>query len=91
MKKDLEPISHIAVRSFAHCPEPDFVDTPGKSGIHFCFNSVANDISPWIVDTGASNHMVCDISLFTSVPKPSNVKVRLPNNVIITATFIGDI
>ncbi|KAL0446094.1 UNVERIFIED_CONTAM: Retrovirus-related Pol polyprotein from transposon RE1 [Sesamum latifolium] len=46
----------------------------------------------WIVDTGATNHMCGDISLFHSLtPLHIPVKVHLPNNSIVDATHQGDI
>lgn len=49
------------------------------SSTSFCLtNSISVDI--WIIDLGASNHIICNEIFFSSSPKPhSSVPVRLPN------------
>lgn len=55
--------------------------------MHYCSNSVSTGIPTWVVDTGASDHMVHDMTLFTSPPQPSAIKIKSPNNFIATATL----
>ncbi|XP_026426195.1 uncharacterized protein LOC113322310 [Papaver somniferum] len=43
----------------------------------------------WIVDTGASNHVCCDDTVFESCHNISPLQVGLPNGVSIQATKIG--
>jgi len=53
---------------------------PGKEGK--CF---------WILDTGATDHEACSISLFISYHKIKPVRVKLPNNQYVCATHAGTV
>lgn len=60
--------------------------------MHCCFNIMNNNrLQTWIVDTGATDHMCCDLSLFYAIPISVNVIIRLPNNNSTVATHMGDI
>lgn len=48
----------------------------------------AND---WILDTGAIDHMVNSVSLFTTVSSVSHLSVKLPNGQTAVVTHIGTI
>lgn len=39
----------------------------------------------WIVDSGATDHMVCSLSLFSTLSKPINATVSLPNGQLLLA------
>lgn len=45
----------------------------------------------WIIDTGATDHMVCSISLFTSITALVSHRVKLPNGDFAEVTHIGTI
>lgn len=45
----------------------------------------------WILDTGATDHMICDISLFTSNVQSISTKINLPNGHSTVATHVGQI
>lgn len=45
----------------------------------------------WIIDIGATDHMVCSISLFTSITALVSHQVKLPNGHFAEVTHIGTI
>jgi len=45
----------------------------------------------WIIDTGATNHMINSISLFTSITATISSKVKLPNGKFALVTHIGTV
>ncbi|CAH9102629.1 unnamed protein product, partial [Cuscuta europaea] len=59
-------------------------------GNHSVFLSTITSII-WILDTGASDHMNRDFTLYTSTPKPISIKIQLPTGFFITATHIGNV
>ncbi|XP_059429062.1 uncharacterized protein LOC132162859 [Corylus avellana] len=42
--------------------------------------------NPWIIDTGATDHMICSLSLFTSISAVVSTHVKLPNGSIVSVT-----
>ena len=53
-------------------PTPDTFFSPPVSGIPSCLNAHAHtnlslSHAPWIIDTGATDHMVCCTSFFTTI------------------------
>ncbi|KAF5471273.1 hypothetical protein F2P56_011717 [Juglans regia] len=59
------------------------------SVMHKSFPSIAN--VPWIVDTGATDHMVCSTSFFSSITCSTKTFVKLPNGSHVEATHIGTV
>jgi hypothetical protein len=59
------------------------------------FSSYHTSISPpphtWIIDTGAIDHMINSISLFTSITTTLSTKVKLPNGQFALVTHIGTV
>ena len=49
-----------------------------------------NDLG-WIIDTGASNHVTCDLSLLTNVTNVSHCPVGLPDGKNANASKIGSV
>jgi hypothetical protein len=47
--------------------------------------------TPWIIDTGATDHMIYSISFFTSITSVVSKSVRLPNGQCTSVTYIGTI
>ena len=45
--------------------------------------------SPWIIDIGATDHMICCTSLFTSITAIVSYQVKLPNGQEVPVTHIG--
>ena len=48
-------------------------------------------MAPWIIDTGATDHMICSTSLFTHITSVVSKTVRLPNGQHASVTHIGTI
>jgi len=46
---------------------------------------------PWIIDTGATDHMICSISYFSSITAMVNSFVKLPNGQLAKVTHIGTV
>ncbi|XP_040996208.1 uncharacterized protein LOC121242410 [Juglans microcarpa x Juglans regia] len=47
--------------------------------------------TPWIIDTGATDHMICSSALFSHNITPISHTVKLPNGSTTQATHIGDV
>ncbi|CAH9086226.1 unnamed protein product, partial [Cuscuta europaea] len=75
----------MAVSPHDHSPDASLF-----LGNHSAFLSTAKS-STWILDTGASDHMTHNFSLYTSSPKPISINIQLPTGSFINATHIGDI
>ena len=54
-------------------------------------NRTAFGYNTWVMDTGASDHIVCSISLFQSYIIVSHCVVELPNGELAHVTHIGTI
>ncbi|KAL6330289.1 hypothetical protein AAG906_040214 [Vitis piasezkii] len=53
------------------------------------FSGKPNSTSYWLLDTGATYHMICSPLLYHSTPKPINASINLPNGTISPPTHIG--
>jgi hypothetical protein len=54
--------------------------------------AVKNSVKcPWIIDTGAIDHIVCSIFFLTTITSIVSKQVRLPNGNFATVTHIGTI
>ena len=51
----------------------------------------AYDLQTWVIDTGASDHIVCSIQLMTSNTEISHTMVEFPNGEVALVTHIGTI
>jgi len=47
--------------------------------------------SKWIIDTGATDHMICSISFFTSITATISTSIKLPNGKFAAVTHIGTV
>jgi len=56
-----------------------------------CHNSFSPQPHTWIIDTGATDHMINSISLFTSITATISTKVKLPNGQFALVTHIGTV
>ncbi|XP_019169576.1 PREDICTED: uncharacterized protein LOC109165318 [Ipomoea nil] len=54
-------------------------------------NSVALCSASWIIDSGATNHIVCSSDFLTNCHKVDNVAVNLPTGQRVSVEHIGDI
>ncbi|KAF5464278.1 hypothetical protein F2P56_014367, partial [Juglans regia] len=80
--------SSIAANVLHSGTQPQSSNTPvhssKMSGISTSFSththgSLHNSSSNWVIDTGATDHMVCSTSLFTSITSVVAYSVKLPN------------
>ena len=82
-----------AMASSSSTPNP-LVSDSRVSGMHTCLNIRTHPSpqpleSPWIIDTGATDHMICCTSLFTSITATVSYHVTLPNGHAVPVTHIG--
>lgn len=73
------------------CISPNIDPTPST-----CISSLASiDLNiakqVCISDTGASDHMICSLSLFSSPPKPVHINIQLLIGTTTTATHKGHV
>lgn len=68
---------HTTVGAFM---EPIIAD----GGIHKCLTYIYDIQNHWILDIRATGRMVHDLSMFTKISEPSNVTIKLPNNIVTT-------
>jgi len=74
-------------------PNP-YVSNSRVSGMATCFSTSIHSSSPtyislWIIDTGATDHMICCTSLFTYITTTISCQVKLPNGQDVPVTHIG--
>ncbi|KAF5469085.1 hypothetical protein F2P56_013181 [Juglans regia] len=60
------------------------------AGISLCL-STSYSMTPWIIDTGAIDHMICHPSLFKTITSSISQSVKLPNGELATVTHIGTV
>ncbi|KAF5465285.1 hypothetical protein F2P56_015305 [Juglans regia] len=70
--------------------------TPHISGISPCLSTSTHDtlssqFAHWIIDTGATDHMVCCSSLLTTITANISHSVRLPNGTNVPVTHTGTV
>lgn len=87
----LEPLDVTNFVSWSHAVKCTLSVKNKARRSHFCFHITSSDKDSWILDTGATNHMTCDLVMFSTVPEPSNVKIKLHNNAITTLTLTGNV
>ncbi|KAG7996907.1 hypothetical protein I3843_01G184400 [Carya illinoinensis] len=85
----------IAPHSVNHV-QADCSSSSTMNGNSFCFTSSiqtshTNTHSPWIIDTGATDHMICNTSFFSSITSHVSFKIKLPNGHTAPATHIGTV
>jgi hypothetical protein len=64
---------------------------PKYSIFSSCHTSISCPSHAWIIDTGATDHMINSISLFTSITATISIKVKLPNENFSLVTHIGTV
>jgi hypothetical protein len=79
-----------------HPPMANFTSLPSMSGITTCLSTYSHksfDINnvPWIIDTGATDHMICNTVFFTTVTATVSYNVKLPNGQEVPVTHIGTV
>jgi len=58
---------------------------------HISSHIPSNNLHSWIIDTGATDHMISTVSLFTSVTATISSRVKLPNGNYAMVTHIGTV
>jgi len=58
---------------------------------HISSHIPSNNLHSWIIDTGATDHMISTVSLFTSVTTTISSRVKLPNGNYAMVTHIGTV
>jgi hypothetical protein len=61
------------------------------SSSHTLLDNPCHKLNFWIIDTGATDHMISTVSLFTSIIAIISSHVKLPNGNYATITHIGTI
>lgn len=51
----------------------------------------ATQINVWILDSGATDHMICSLSLFTTPPQCIDLTIYLPTGTTTKATHRGHV
>ena len=54
-------------------------------------NRTAFESHVWVIDTGASDHIVCSVSMLTSITSISHCVVKLPNGKSAIVTHVGTV
>ena len=74
---------------------PQFPKLPFHSLEYSVFSSHVNishiTSDDWILDSGATNHMVHSLKIFTSITSIVHISVRLPNGDVAKVTHIGTV
>lgn len=55
------------------------------------FSIVHSHTVPWIIDSGATDHIACSLHYFSSYSKIKPIKINLPNRTTITAHLSGTV
>jgi len=93
-KKTSSAMASLSItQPYSSSPNPH-VSNSCVSGMATCFStstysSSPMHISPWIIDTGATDHMICCTFLFTSITATVSIQVKLPNGQDVPVTHIG--
>ena len=64
------------------------------SGIPFAlstFKSIHHIDTPWIIDSGATVHMICSTTFFFFVTSKVSYYVKLPNGTSISVSHLGNV
>ena len=70
----------------------DFTHSVFSSSLIWPSKSLSNPVNTsWIIDTGATDHMICSTSMFTTITDIVSKSVRLPNGHFASVTHVGTI
>ncbi|XP_042988594.1 uncharacterized protein LOC122316121 [Carya illinoinensis] len=82
----------LSISSINSNPAANTVSTSGNNPILYSANVSLNPISPWILDTGATDHMICSPHLFTFIKIPPRTSsIHLPNGHSVPIIFTGTV
>ncbi|XP_050217401.1 uncharacterized protein LOC126668239 [Mercurialis annua] len=85
---------HVSSHHNAHVntAAAKFSSQPSYSGMtHTCLLSTKFTQTDWLVDFGATNHIVCSLDYFDDYRPISGVFINLPNNKHVRVTHIGTV
>jgi hypothetical protein len=88
--------THSSMAPHSTVPMANSTSLPSMSGIATCLSTSAHkvfDITnvPWIIDTGAIDHIICSTVIFTQIIATVSYNVKLPNGQKIPVTHIGTV
>jgi len=86
--------THSSMAPHSTIPMANSTSLPSMFGIATCLSTSAHKVFdiidvPWIIDTGATNHMICSTVFFTQITAIVSYNVKLPNGQEIPVTHIG--
>ena len=81
-------VRHLG-HSVQSAPKPHSDMTQGKTCVSCC--SISGSIDAWILDSGATDHACCSLSMFSRYKRVPDIPVRLPNGNLVHTNIIGDI
>lgn len=89
----LKTKDHSAIPHSANHIQTVSKSSPATSSISISlsaahFSHTSNTV-PWIIDTDATDHMLCDTTLFAKITSKVHYFVRLPNGETVSVTHIG--
>jgi hypothetical protein len=83
-------VANMSGSPFMPNTAPNFLHSVFSSMTSFKNASTSNPCS-WVLDTGATDHMICSFSLFTTVIASVSKLVKLPNGNFVPVTHIGTV
>jgi len=83
-------VANMSGNSFMPNTAPNFLHSVFSSITSFKKALISNSCS-WIINTGATDHMICSFSLFTTVIASVSKLVKLPNGNFVPVTHIGTV
>lgn len=91
LKNTVKGDAEHAVNVVRHlgAPKPHSDMTQGKTCVSCC--STSGSIDAWILDSGATDHACCSLSMFSRYKRVPDIPVRLPNGNLVHTNIIGDI
>jgi hypothetical protein len=80
-------VGNIQTFTHASCP------LDKRYSVYSCtsFLQIHQICHTWIIDTGATDHMISSVTLFTSITAVVSHKVKLPNDHFALVTHIGTV
>ncbi|XP_050207748.1 uncharacterized protein LOC126657149 [Mercurialis annua] len=85
-------IGETQITAHANSLSSTFKPMTEEQGIvHACYFSSKGYRESWILDTGAIDHIICEIEFFKDYKRVQNVHVKLPTGQLIAVTHIGSV
>ncbi|XP_050229563.1 uncharacterized protein LOC126678711 [Mercurialis annua] len=84
--QEIETVAHINSLSATFQPN---IEEQGT--MHTCYFSAKGYRDTWILDTGATDHIICNLKFFKTFKEVSNVHVKLPTGQLIPVSHIGSV